>query len=150
MIPSLVMFTRSPLRSTAPSFRFLFFSSLVALNYSTLLIGVLLVMPIIVSHAFVSSETFAFWGEMLVGSVCTVAILTVVFYHMTATPHPKFTMNPRRKLCLRVHVMAGTIEILVSLAAIAMKGVWQLDVTLLGQIQVHICRQLYVFTYLLF
>ena len=107
-----------------------------ALNYSTLLIGLLAVVPILIAHTCVSAETFAFWGEMLVGFVCTVAILIVMFYHMIATPHPKFTMNPRRKLCLRVHVVAGTIEILVSVAAILKKGVWGQDVTLLGQTQV--------------
>ena len=119
-----------------------------ALNYSTLLVGLLVVVPILIAHAFVSAETFAFWGEMLVGSVCTVAILTVVFYHMTATPHPKFTMNPRRKLCLRVHVVAGTIEILVSVVAIAMKGVWGQDVTLLGQTQVRAYLTLYAWMHM--
>lgn len=106
-----------------------------ALNYSTIIVGLTVVVPILISHSYVDSETFLFWGECFVGFVCTISILIVVYYHVTTTPHPKFTMNPRRKFCIRTHVIAGTTEIFVSVAAIILSGIFDYNVSYLGQIQ---------------
>ena len=47
-------------------------------------------------------------------AVCVLSMLAnigVVAYHSTFPPHPKFTLLPRRRLCLHIHIAAGIVEI---------------------------------------
>lgn len=52
--------------------------------------------------------------------VCVLSMLAnlgVVAYHSTFPPHPKFTLLPRRRLCLQLHILAGVIEIFAMVSA---------------------------------
>ena len=51
-------------------------------------------------------------------ALSTVANVGVMFYHWTKPAHPKFLVVPFRKLVLRIHIVSGTVELLLGLAAI--------------------------------
>lgn len=116
---------------------------LVAVNYSTVIVGLLLVVPALVLHSLLDENDIRFYSEVIVGTISTVCILSVVYYHLTTPPHPKFVMNPIRKFCIRVHVIFGTLEVFVSIAAIILGGMFKVDVTMMGKIQA-VCAVMHV------
>lgn len=54
---------------------------------------------------------------LFIALLSTLFNLFVVFYHYTRPAHPKFLMLPRRRFSLLLHLVAGSVELVVALLA---------------------------------
>ena len=59
------------------------------------------------------------WLLVVLSSIANTLVLV---YHHVVLPHPKFTLLPRRRRVLLVHIVAGSIEFMAGLVACSLGG----------------------------
>jgi len=106
-----------------------------AITISTFTTWLVFILPVLILVSLSNGHTVRYWSEIIVGGVASVANIGIVALHWTKAPHPKFIMSLKRKICIKMHVLGGTLEIFSSLIAILLGGVLSKDVTILGIIQ---------------
>lgn len=74
---------------------------------------------ILALHYLTSIRDEGFGREKAVLAACSALIsLPVLAFHWAVPPHPKFLLRPKRKWCIRIHVIAGMLEYTIGVIAI--------------------------------
>jgi Ca2+-binding EF-hand superfamily protein len=71
----------------------------------------------------------------IASALCSVPVLAV---HWLYPPHPKFMLLARRKICIRIHIVAGIIEYAAGVAAFLSGESWLAQVMAMVAIVAHV------------